>query len=503
MPRPISVLLILVAFVALGTAARGSVGKDRELLYARYASKLEDVAERCDAENLPDAAEAIRNWLPKRSQDHLTLFLPPATSSATAKEGTAKDGAAKKKAGSPAARVEWQGLRNEQADALMRLARQAVDEGQTALAFEMVVEALRENPNQEQARKLLGYTQFQGEWHTPFEIRQMRAGKVWHDRFGWIPKAYVKRYEKGERFAMGRWMSLEDELKLRSDLKRGWKIETDHYVVTTNHGLEEGVALAKRLETLHGIWRQVFMPFVAGHGELLKQFEGKIGRPVQRQHEVVYFRTRDEYNEALRSAQPQIEMTLGIYFDTTRTAYFFAGDEQDPGTLYHEGAHQLFQEMRSVAPLVAREDNFWIVEGIACYMESLTEQNGYYTLGGANVGRVPAARHRLMVDKFYVPLAELVAMGRETLQRDPRIAMLYSQSAGLADFFMQSDGGRRRDALNKYLIAIYTGRATPETLAEATGQPYDGLDAAYKAYIRTSAPAEEPTAEAPAEQASR
>lgn len=491
MPRPCFALLIIITLALVAADARAGISQDRANLYARYASRLEELAKRCETENLLDAADALRGWLPARAPDQLTLFLPPQTTSESTPDG------------SPAARVEWQGLRNEQANMLMMLAKQAVEEHQPALAFELVVEALRENPNHERARKLLGYTQFQGGWHTPFEIRQMRAGKVWHDRFGWIPKTYVKRYEKGERFALGRWMSVEDETKLRSDLKRGWRVETDHYVVTTNHGLEEGVALAKRLETLHAMWRQVFMPYVASETELLKQLEGKAAMPLPRQHEVVLFRTRDEYNEALRSAQPQIEMTLGIYFDTTRTAYFFAGDEQDPGTLYHEAAHQLFQEMRSVAPHVAREDNFWIVEGIACYMESLTEHVGYYTLGGANSGRVPAARHRLLVDKFYVPLAELVAMGRETLQRDPRIAMLYSQSAGLADFFMQSDGGRRRDALNKYLIAIYTGRTTPQTLAEVTGQTYDGLDAAYKAFIRAGETAAEPAEKTPAEQAAR
>ena len=46
---------------------------------------------------------------------------------------------------------------------------------------EELVEALRENPNHERARKRMGYAQFQGGWHTPFEIRQMRSGKVWHD----------------------------------------------------------------------------------------------------------------------------------------------------------------------------------------------------------------------------------------------------------------------------------------------------------------------------------
>src|SRR5690606_37691545 len=140
-----------------------------------------------------------------------------------------------------------------------------------SIVMELVVEALRENPEHERARKMLGYVKYQNAWHTPFELRQHRSGKVWHDRFGWLPRAHVERYERGERFALGRWMSADDEARVRSDIKRGWRVETDHYVVTTNHSLEEGVALARRLEVLHGMWRQAFAPYLATEQEMLKQ----------------------------------------------------------------------------------------------------------------------------------------------------------------------------------------------------------------------------------------
>ena len=79
------------------------------------------LAVRCETENLLDAAEALRGWLPARSLDQLTLFLPPQTTSEETPDGT------------PAARVEWQGLRNEQANLLMVLARQAVEEHHPAV----------------------------------------------------------------------------------------------------------------------------------------------------------------------------------------------------------------------------------------------------------------------------------------------------------------------------------------------------------------------------------
>ena len=489
MPRAIAPLaLSFLLLLSAPLVVRADVVQDRAALYAAYHTRLDELAKWCTADGQAEAAQTIEAWLPERKPDQLVLFLPPASLA----EKPADDD-------TPPAdwNKRWQALRDAQADALMKLARQAVDEHRSSLAYELVVEALRENPAHERAREMLGYSRFRGAWHTPFEIRQLRSGKVWHERFGWLPQKHVERYESGERFALGRWMTADEETQLRGDLKRGWQVETEHYVVTTNHSLEEGVRLARRLEAFYDVWQQVFVPYLMTERDLERRFAGRAPRTIARQHKVVYFRTRDEYNAALRPAQPRIDITLGIYFDTTRTAYFFAGQEQQPSTLYHEATHQLFHETRPVAPRVARDANFWIVEGIACYMESLTPREGCFTLGGANAGRMPAARHRLLVDHFYVPLDGLVRLGMDALQRQDNIAMLYSQSAGLADFLMHADGGRYRDPLARYLGAVYAGRATPATLAELSGTAYAELDREYRAFMSAGEVGE------PAEQAAR
>jgi len=474
MPRAISLApLFLITLAVANSPARAEVVQDRAELYASYADKLAELSAWCANHKLNDAVETLNSWLPKREPDQLTLFVVPPTASPAPEDPSDL----------PEWRKKWRELRKEQADRLMALAQRAVSEHRASMVYELVVEALRENPDHEQARRMLGYSRSRGAWHTPFEIRQLRAGKVWHDKFGWLPKAHLQRYENGERFALGRWMTADEEAALRHDLRRGWRVETEHYLVTTNHSLEEGVALATRLETLFEIWQQVFVPYLATEAELERRFDGRAVLRVPRQHEVVYYRTRAEYNDALHPSQPKIDITLGIYFDRNRTAYFFAGEDQQPGTLFHEATHQLFQETRRVAPQVARDHNSWIVEGIACYMESLQKHDGYWTLGGPNAGRMPAARHRLLVDGFYVPLAELAQLGMEDLQQHKQIAMLYSQSAGLADFLMHADGGRYRDALARYLSAVYSGRAAPHTLAETTGTDFETLDRQYRAFM--------------------
>lgn len=475
MSRAKALVLLLAVLVGNGLArARAAdVGEARTALVAGYAAKLKQLASSCQEQQLAAAAETLRAWLPERDPDQLTLFLLPSAIPSNDRDTS----------GRAEWRTKWQALRDEQADALVPLAMRAAGEHHSSLAYELVTEAVRENPDHKQARRILGYARYRDAWHTPFEIRQLGASKVWHEKFGWLPKSRVERYEKGQRYYKGRWMSAEDEAALRADLEHGWRVESEHYIVTTNHSLEEGVRLSRRLEVLYTLWQQVFAPYLSGEAELARRFEGRAPRHEPKQHNVIYYRTRGEYNDALRADQPKIEISLGFYSDATRTAYFFAGDDQESGTVYHEATHQLFHETRSVAADVARHENFWILEGIACYMESLAEHGGYCTLGGMNAGRMPAARQRVLEDGFYVPLAELVAIGMESLQRDPRIAQLYSQSAGLADFLMHDRQGRYRDALVRYLEAIYTGRATTQTLAELTGTAYDSLDRQYRQFM--------------------
>jgi len=89
-------------------------------------------------------------------------------------------------------------------------------------------------------------------------------------------------------------------------------------------------------------------------------------------------------------------------------------------------------------------------------------------------------------DKFYVPLAEFTTYGMERLQGDQRIATLYSQAAGLANFLVFYDSGRYRDALVAYLTTVYSGRDTPQTLSELTGVSYEDLDKQYHEFMEES-----------------
>lgn len=499
-----------VARVAWGLILAGAVGASGELARAedelrrqrrelddQYHSRLAELADWADQQGLEREAEQVRDWARPRDPRKLYLVEFPRSGTGEADAAAAKPPEAARLPAHTQWAERWSQLKRQQAEVWFELARRAIRAREVSLAFELILATARENPDHEAARRMLGYVRFRDQWQTPFEVRRLRAGQVWSDRFGWLPASQLKRYEAGERFYNGRWISVTDDHRLHEDIRRGWQVETDHYRVTTNHSLEAGVALGQQLERLYRAWQQVFAGFYTSEAQLAQLLEG---RGTQRggtvRHQVIYFRSRDEYNNALRhTIVADIGMTTGLYLNDTRQAYFFASDgPHDLSTLYHEATHQLFSESRPGVPIPGEKANFWIVEGIACYMESLrlgrhADGTGFSTLGGAEAVRFQDARYRLLESQFYVPLVRLAAASAAEIQRDPEIAKLYSQSAGLAHFLMHDGGGRYRDALVRYLIAVYSGTDQPGTLARLAATPFEQLDGQYRQFVVAADPA--------------
>ena len=443
----------------------------------RYAVALERLAALCERHGLAERAKATRSWNVKRDPekiyvfDHVQAFVPDELAKPTTEQQ----------------RIwldEFKKLRQSQARWLYEHAQLAAESGLVALAMELVYETLREDPNHGEARRILGYEKNNGRWVTAFTAKQQRRGLSWHDEFGWITPADVKRYEKGERRDGVRWMSAEDDARRHATIERGWTVETEHFRITTNHSLATGARLGRTLEQLYHVWRQVFAGFLHSPAQANSWFRsGKVKQP-KRLFDVYYFRTRDGYNAHLKRWEPRIEMSLGFYSDRQRKAYFFAGEDQDPATVLHEATHQLFSEARATRKDCGEDAHFWIIEGIACYMESLARGAGYATVGGQEAGRVPAARIRLLRDGFYVPFAKLAAMGRTALQTHPDIRKIYSQISGQSAFLMHANQGKYRDALVDYLLEIYTTARPAATLLEKlTEQKHTELDTEYRAFM--------------------
>jgi hypothetical protein len=470
----VGLLLSAAAPVANGD----DIDRAAEELTAKYRTQLDELAAWCQSHGLAEQARKTRSWLRPRDPNKLYVAILP---QAVGRPPLADN--------APENLVTWDAqlaeLQRRQAAALFDLARKAVQHNRASLAFDLMMAAIHEYPDHEAIRRILGYQKYQDQWRSADEVANLKKGMVWDATFGWLPKSRVHRYHDGERYANGRWISAEEDARLHHDIQAGWVVQTDHYRVQTNDSLESGVKLGQSLERLYRVWKQLFIRYYFSEDQVAALVDGRnrSRRSDLPRFGVVYFRDRDEYVRYLQPFFPNIAISVGFYDDSRRQAFFFAGKDYDPRTLNHEATHQLFNESRPVAPAVGRRDNFWVIEGIAMYMESLHEEDGFCVLGGADDLRMQDARVRLLDDNFYLPLADFIPMGMAQVQADKHIATLYSQAAGLTHFLIHGQEGRYRDALVSYLTAIYCGQANTATLSQLTGTSYEELDRQYRQFM--------------------
>jgi hypothetical protein len=479
-------LLLALAVAALGTSVRAA-GNDASQaaveLHEKYAADLEKLAKWCETNGLTEQAGKTRRVI--SPTDPYKLYVPVLPE---------EIGPPKLPEDAPSKVVDWNTklwkLRCDYAASCYAIARKAVRKGQAGLAFVLALDAVQANPDYEPIRRLLGYQKYRDRWRTLFEARKLRAGFVYSDKFGWMPKASLARYEKGDRYCDGRWITAEEDAERHSDIRSGWDIETEHYIIRTDHSIEAAVALGVKLERLNRIWQRIFIRYYASETDVVALFDGRLRSAMlsPTKHEVYYFRDRDDYNRSLRSLESNIEITSGLYWsppglNKLGRAYFFAGKDSDDRIMYHEATHQLFHESRTVSPSAGHSGNFWIIEGVAMFMESLRREDGYDVLGGFDDIRLHAARYRFLHDKFYVPLGDFVDFGALKLQTDPRVRTLYSQAAGLTHFLIYYDNARYRDALVAYLSLVYAARDDHDTLSKLTGTDYRELDRQYRKFL--------------------
>ncbi|MCS7236769.1 MAG: hypothetical protein NZ899_00685 [Thermoguttaceae bacterium] len=486
--RAVGVASILFASSILGLPLTTGVARADELtrdylqLAEKYHRQLEELAGWCDENGLKDRGAFTRAWLRTPDPDKIYLPVIPKETGALALGGDLSGPEAEWKA-------QFSKLRRTQSRALFDLARRAIRAGRATWAFELLLAALRENPDDADIRRILGYQSYQGAWRTGYELRRLRAGEVWHPKFGWIPRQHVARYENGLRFVDGRWIPAEEANKLRSRIDNGWLVETERYRIITNHSLEVGVRLAEGLDRFYQVWRQLFVRFYATEAQVLALFDGQARStlPPLPQMRIVCFANQEDFRDAMRPIFPIIDKVniTGVYYGPKRIAYFFWSEPPDWPNFFHEATHQLFSETRWTSPTAGARQNFWVIEGVALYMQTLKEENGFFVLGGWESQRVCEARYNLFNRGKHIPLEELVKLGMESFQAFEDLGALYSQCAAVMQFLMHYDYGRYRDAAVRYLELVYSGRDDLLTICRLTGKTFSELDKEYQSYMNS------------------
>ncbi len=247
---------------------------------------------------------------------------------------------------------------------------------------------------------------------------------------------------------------------LRWSRGRYLQAETPHFVIFSTATREQTAALAEDLERFYWIWTQVFFPLWQDREAIGGTFSGGAGLGTgNRRLQVILCRDRARYNRLLKPQVPGIEQSTGFYSDAMRATFVFAGPPHDPATRYHELTHQLIREatgsrLRGGRIAGDRED-FWLVEGIAAYMESLRFAPTYALVGGWESPRLQYARHRWLVAGDTLRLEELVAEGRRSVQRRSDLPRWYSHVAAYTHWLLDHGDRSRQLAVFRRLAELY------------------------------------------------
>jgi hypothetical protein len=254
--------------------------------------------------------------------------------------------------------------------------------------------------------------------------------------------------------------------------QKKFQILTDRYEIIASQP-EDGIRIAERMESLSHVWDLLAADFV-------KEPEKE---PLQHRHRVVLYRNKQEYTGNLLRLDPAIAQTNGYYFAPKKTAYFYTPEAK---ILFHEGTHQIFVERFYRGKKQAFRNNFWVVEGIALFMETLQVEETCYKIGNILDNRLYAAKVYQFERNYHQPIQKLTAMSADEIQDSKKdLIRIYSHSAALVHWLMFVEEGRYRDVLFELLRRTYLDTAKPETLSELTNLSYEELDKKYEEFLKT------------------
>lgn len=409
-----------------------------------FQSKLSALKARCDQAGLTAEATETQQLIILRDPTRQYFFVPPDSNPWTEKKpsGQSFDWAA-----------EFQELRSAQATTLLKLAQQMALEESGEQAFALLHEVCVYDPDHAAARKALGYRKIKGRWLNSATEITVRKPRTRHSALGWAADSYII-------------------------------VDSPHYQIASTAANDDAIRLAENLERWRCIWRQAFYPFWSRDKQYRALLDGSDPPSLNRKHEVIFFADREQYVTKLTElGVVGVERSTGFYSDERRMALFYLDDPIPIETWLQEQAHQLFQESIATRTNPVETSHTWALEGVAMYFESLVEHPYYATLGGFDYSRLQYARVHWKREAFFVPFAELTQLGRAEFQGHADVSKLYSQSAGMAHFFMTAQQGRYRAGFLDLIDRIYQRRAKLDSLSELSQSSDAELESQYQSFL--------------------
>ena len=255
------------------------------------------------------------------------------------------------------------------------------------------------------------------------------------------------------------------------------QVESSHFTIYSRSNRQLSTEVARSLEECYWVWTQMFFPLweaapqVSGHlaslpedqsvSDVLERSSKRI--TIRRRLNVVLFPDKQQYVATLGKDNPGIAQSTGFYSDDRRTT-FLIGQPLDLPTLRHELVHQLFSEATRSGLQSATGDesmpgsqrDFWLVEGIAGYFESMSVQaNGTATLGGWDSPRLQFARYRVLASGDEMPIDELRRDGRLSAQSRTDLPRWYAHAIARTHQLMDGGSTDSRKWIYQKLAELY------------------------------------------------
>ena len=479
---------MMLCLAVLGAGIRTIAAQEADWAdLSDYRHRMSALAERCDADGMTLEAAITRSriW-----DEEPYGFLLPTLSDAPV-SSLPEDASARQRDWF----AELREIQRSEGAKFLAQAQALAEKGSGYAALETAAHGLFVDPESEELRKIFGWRLDDGAWRTEWEIRRREKGEIDHPVFGWIAQEDAAHFEAGERPRGKSWISAEQDAQEPIRFASARKFETEHYQIRSTASFEETVRLARRLEKFHHFWSFFFLPMTMSEKEAAAAV--RIGkRPEAKPHRIALFRNRAEYLDAALKLDAAAGVSSGGYFASEKTVFVYLPDPNNPDEtpfdvmVAHEETHQLFAESprtkkgsRRDGLLAGVGSNYWVLEGIATYMETFTERPNGCAVGGLKSYRFLRAKERVEEPGGLLPLSEFCALGKRSFQEHPNLPALYTESSGLAHFLLHAEEGRFRTAFFDTIFLVYRDEAAPDTLTKRTGKSFAELDRLFHDYL--------------------
>jgi hypothetical protein len=292
------------------------------------------------------------------------------------------------------------------------------------------------------------------------------------------------------------WRRAESILSPKPDGKQpfnkhpvmGWKassyesVRTPHFVIASRASKADTERVAELCEQILAVWQQIFFRYWNQPGKLPLNLDGdSTPRPFQ----VVLFANKRDYEESLKKKFPNIQLSTGYYKQDIGHSFFYMDTKKSYATLVHELTHQFFAESDPSQVVFDPDQSmgFWIAEGIALYMESMSfREMGPAVLvdvGGWDANRFQPARFHFLRNQTWIPCETLASLNGSAFRKPKDIQHRYSHAGGLAQYWMEDSSESRLQVID-HLKFLYTN--APQV--NLTPWTDDELVKSYASYCR-------------------